>query len=135
MRGDIMMQLNPSFVCWFIEHAREFHAQEDVLLPEEPDEGDENWIDEALAEHGDNVLYLELKNAVDDLDPGLQAELVALMWLGRGDYGAEEWNAALEEARAGWNPRTADYLLATPMAADYLAEGLAMLGHDCEEET
>ncbi|SEP86990.1 Protein of unknown function [Ectothiorhodospira magna] len=129
-----MLQLNPRFVCGIVSHAREFHAQEDVMLPEEPDNQNDDWIDEALAEHADNPVYLELKNTIDELEPELQANLVALMWMGRGDYTEDEWELALQEARDNWTPRTADYLLATPMGADYLAEGLAMLGHSCEDE-
>ncbi|MCG5515493.1 MULTISPECIES: DUF3775 domain-containing protein [Ectothiorhodospira] len=129
-----MLQISPNLVCWFISHAREFHAQEDVMLPEEPDHQTDAWIDEALEEHADNAVYLDLKNAVEELEPELQANMVALMWLGRGDYSDDEWDLALEEAKSNWTPRTADYLLATPMGADYLAEGLAMLGHTCEDD-
>ncbi|ANB01848.1 DUF3775 domain-containing protein [Ectothiorhodospira sp. BSL-9] len=129
-----MLQISPNLVCWFISHVREFHAQEDVMLPDEPDHQNETWIDEALEEHADNVVYLELKNTVEELEPELQANMVALMWLGRGDYSEDEWDLALEEAKSNWTPRTADYLLATPMGADYLAEGLAMLGHSCEDD-
>ncbi len=50
--------------------------------------------------------------------------MVALMWVGRGDYALEEWDDALSQARDSWNKRTADYLIGTPMLADYLAEGL-----------
>ena len=49
------------------------------------------------------------------------------MWLGRGDYTVDEWERALTDARASWNERTADYLLGTPLLADYLADGLDQL--------
>ena len=55
-------------------------------------------------------------------------ELVALTWLGRGDFGADEWQTAVAQARDSWNERTADYLIGTPLAADYLEEGLDSLG-------
>ncbi|SIT69692.1 Protein of unknown function [Ectothiorhodosinus mongolicus] len=129
-----MLQINPNLVCWFVRHARQFHAQEDVMLPDEPDPQNEGWVDEALQEHSDNVLYLELKDAVEELEPQIQAELVSLMWLGRGDYSEDEWDLALEDALSNWTPRTADYLLATPLGADYLNEGLAMMGYSCDED-
>lgn len=129
-----MLEINPRLVCWFIAHARQFHAQEDVMLSEEPENLEDEWDDEILKPHADNVLYLEFKDAVDELEPQLQANLVALMWLGRGDYSEDEWQLALEEARSNWTPRTAEYLLSTPMGPDYLAEGLAMMGHDCDDE-
>jgi hypothetical protein len=55
------------------------------------------------------------------------------MWLGRGDYSEEQWDAACSEAKSGWTPRTAEYLMAKPLVADYLTEGLFLLGYSCEE--
>ena len=46
------------------------------------------------------------------------------MWLGRGDYTLDEWDKALTDAGDSWNPRTAEYLIGTPLLADYLTEGL-----------
>jgi len=77
---------------------------------------------------GSDPAYAELKATIDDLEPDQQISLVGLMWLGRGDYSAEEWQRALQDARDQWNPRTADYLIGTPLLADYLREGLDRLG-------
>jgi hypothetical protein len=49
------------------------------------------------------------------------------MCLGPGDYAIAEWARALAEARERWNERTADYLIGTPLLADYLTEGLDQL--------
>ena len=72
---------------------------------------------------------LELKATIDDLEPDQQMSLVGLMWLGRGDYEAAEWERALSDARERWTARTADYLIGTPLLADYLADGLEQLGY------
>ena len=37
--------------------------------------------------------------------------------------------AALKEAGDNWNSNTADYLIGTPLIADYLEEGLNQLGY------
>jgi hypothetical protein len=50
------------------------------------------------------------------------------MWVGRGDYRAEEWQRALADARDRWNERTAEYLIGTPLLSDFLTEGLDRLG-------
>jgi len=70
---------------------------------------------------------------VDDLEPDQQAELVALMWVGRGDYDVEEWAAAVEEARDTITDNLAEYLMSHPMLADYLTEGLVAFDLSCEE--
>jgi hypothetical protein len=56
--------------------------------------------------------------------------LVALMWVGRGDYSLEEWDEALKFAEETWTERTAEYLVGTPLLADFLAEGLQQFETD-----
>jgi hypothetical protein len=62
-----------------------------------------------------------------------RAEVIALMWLGRGDYDLDDWEAAVEDALEGYSERVAEYLLAHPMVANDLEEGLIQLGYSCEE--
>ena len=59
--------------------------------------------------------------------------LLALVWIGRGDYTAEEWDDAVSEARAMANRRDADYLIGTPLLADYIEEALAAFGLSLDE--
>lgn len=129
-----MPEINPITICFLITKAREFHAKEEVVIPEPPlSPGDDEIAPMVLADHADDPTYGEFSAAVDDLEPDQQTALVALMWLGRGDFGVEQWEAGLAEARRDWTPRTADYLLSTPLVAEYLAEGLSLLGYECEE--
>jgi hypothetical protein len=81
---------------------------------------------------GPDPAYAELKATIEDLEPDQQVSLVSLMWLGRGDYTLDEWNKALVDAGESWNERTADYLIGTPLLADYLSEGLENLGFEPE---
>lgn len=128
-----MLEVNPETVCWAVGRIREFQAQEQVVIPEPTATGTaDDWAMQILASHGDDLTYLEFKTAVAELEPRQQAALVALMWVGRGDYLPDEWAAALSDARGSWTPRTADYLIATPLACDYLEEGLEALGYTCE---
>jgi hypothetical protein len=127
-----MLEMNPDIVCTIIERAREFHAKEEVVIPEEPGSPADDWALQVLADHADDLTYQDLKTQIDDLDPEQQVQLVALMWMGRGDYEADEWDTALSEAKDNWTPTVAEYLIATPLVADYLSEGLDMLGYSCE---
>ncbi|WP_018953590.1 DUF3775 domain-containing protein [Thioalkalivibrio sulfidiphilus] len=127
-----MLEMNPDIVCAIIERAREFHAKEEVVITEEPGSPADDWALQVLADHADDLTYQDLKTQIDDLDPEQQVQLVALMWMGRGDYEADEWDTALAEAKDNWTPTTAEYLIATPLVADYLSEGLDMLGYSCE---
>ncbi|HWX47927.1 MAG TPA: DUF3775 domain-containing protein [Roseomonas sp.] len=71
---------------------------------------------------------------IDELNEDEQAALVALAWVGRGDYEPEEWGEALRLAKErGAGTDTAAYLLGMDMAGDLLAEGLAAFGISVED--
>ena len=127
------LELNPDTVCFLIDKAREFHAKEEVVIPDTPGSPTEDWALQVLADHVDDATYQEFRATVNDLEPDQQHQLVALLWLGRGDYDIAEWDEAVTEARRLSNRRTAEYLIAHPMLADYLEEGLAELDYSCEE--
>ena len=59
--------------------------------------------------------------------------LVALMWVGRGDYLLGEWEEALEYAEEAWTEHTAEYLIGTPLLADYLAEALQQFETEADD--
>jgi len=129
----MLEHINPELVCQIINGVREFQAQEAVVLPDVPDNPSEDWALQALAAHGDNLTYTEAKSAIDGLEPDQQAALVALAWIGRGDFAVGEWDGAYAEALERRSTRTAEYLLATPLAADYLDEALSQMGYSCDE--
>lgn len=93
------------------------HASDELIEDDEVDESTQ-----------DDPLFGELRELINDLNEDEQVELVALTWIGRGTYGADEWDQAIEEASRAHNERTAEYLLGMPLLADYLAEGLAAFG-------
>lgn len=76
------------------------------------------------------VMQEELVDEIEAMDPEHQVELVALMWVGRGDFGQEDWGEALALATERADTPTSRYLLSHPMAADDIASGLEELGHD-----
>lgn len=128
-----MLDLNPETVCWIIAKAHEFHVKEGAVITETTTGHGDDWGSQMLADQPSDLTQEELKTAIEDLEPDQQASLVALMWLGRGDYDAEEWSNAVKDASDRWTSRTADYLISTPLVADYLGEGLALLGYSCSE--
>ena len=128
-----MLDINPATVCFLVDKAHEFHAKEGVVIPDTPGSPTEDWALQVLADHSDDATFQEFKTTVADLDRDQQVQLVALLWLGRGDYDVDEWSEAVAEAGRVWNPRTAEYLIAHPLLADYFEEGLDLLGYSCED--
>lgn len=118
------LELNRETVDFLIDKAHEFHSREEVTFPEEPESANEDLAQQMAADYSSDPYYGELKSTIEDLEPDQQVSLVALMWVGRGDYSLEEWGDAIQHAEDSWNDHTADYLIGTSLLADYLAEGL-----------
>ena len=76
----------------------------------------------------------ELRGFIDRLSEDEQASLVAVMWIGRGSFEAEELDEALATARAEATTPTADYLLGTPHLSDHLENGLDALGYSAMDD-
>lgn len=127
-----ILDISIETVCRLIDLAREFHAQEGVVIPEEPGNPGDDWARQILAAHVGDVTFQEFKTDVQDMEPDQQNQLVALLWLGRGDYELDEWNDAVEYAAENASPTTAEYLIAHPLLADYLTEGLTLHGYTCD---
>lgn len=130
-----MLEISVDTVCRLVALAREFHAQEQVVIPEEPGNPGDDWGLQVLAAHAGDSTFREFKSIVRDLDPDQQHELVALFWLGRGDYSLDEWNDAVEYAAECNAGNTSEYLIAHPMLSDYLVEGLAAYDISCDGES
>lgn len=89
---------------------------------------DSHHHDGLMEERSENLTGEELRELIQDLNVDEAAELVALMWIGRGDYETAEWDDAVAEARTRGNRRTAKYLLGMPLLGDWLEEGLEKIG-------
>ncbi len=76
----------------------------------------------------------ELRAFIDRLGEDEQAELVALMWIGRGSFEPEELKEAIQTALAEATTPTADYLLGSPHVSDHLESALDALGIDVTDE-
>lgn len=129
-----MLEVSTGIVCRIIDRAKEFHAQEGVVFPETSggSEIDSDQAMQVLAAHAEDLTFQELRAAISDLEPSQQAELVAIMWLGRGDFDTETFDEARAQARDQWTPHTAEYLLGTPLVAEYLNDGIEQLGFSCD---
>lgn len=118
------LELNRETVRFIIDRAHQFHVQETVTITDPPLSPDDDWARPVLAAHGSDPTFQEVKSTIDDLEPDQQVSLVALMWIGRGDFDIEDWSSALEAAGDAWNERCAEYLLGTTMVSDFLEAGL-----------
>lgn len=122
------MSLPVDTLAFIIGKARAFDVQVDV---DDPDSGSNPMDDRqvgVLEDTRDNPAEAELLSVLRSLNEDQLTELLALLWVGRGDYRRSEWNEAVRAAREARNKRVVRYLAGTPMLGDLIAEGLAEIG-------
>ena len=76
----------------------------------------------------------ELRGFIDRLTEEEQASLVAVMWIGRESFSADELEEAKQTALNEATTPTVDYLLGTPHLSDHLENGLDALGFSAVDE-
>jgi hypothetical protein len=92
------------------------------------DDARDNHHHDGLAEEAtEDQTERELRQIIRELNVDEAAELIALVWIGRGDYDPAEFAEAVNQARQR-NYRPARYLLGMPMLGDWLEEGLEAIG-------
>ena len=127
------LTISPEKVCFIIIKAKEFDAKDEVTEPDPGSNPSDDKEAAVLEDHEDDPVLEELTSLINSLSEDEQIDLVALAWLGRDDYSANDWAAVRQEAARAHNERTASYLLGTPLLGDFLEEGMSMLGYSCEE--
>jgi hypothetical protein len=125
-----MLEISSTKVGYVIVKARECAAK--VAAWDDGATSDHD-ADSILESFSEDATRAEIKGFIRGLNEDEQASLVALAWIGRGSFGPEELDEALETARAEHVNRSEEYLLGMPMLADYLEEGLDRLGYSVEE--
>jgi Protein of unknown function (DUF3775) len=121
-------------VCDLILRARAIDVKEGIT---DPDSGS-NPIDDgnldSLTAAPDDATEEEVREFISGLNDDERHDLMALVYIGRGDMEPEEWGAAVRLAREREDAAslpTADWLIGIPNLADLLDEGLALMGRSC----
>jgi hypothetical protein len=115
-------------VATIVDLANAVQDAEEGLLSGEDDE------DEDEDEEEDEITEQMLTDYIDELNEEQQVALIALAWVGRGDYEPEEWQEALKIA-AERNARgdASAYLTGMEGLGDLLSEGAGAFGLIIEE--
>lgn len=127
--------LDPAMAYEIAKVVREY-GSEDMAIEIDDDIGDEAIAsEEDLLEGADRVdpVSRELKALIDGLNVDAQKDLLALMWVGRGDFTSDAWYRARRQVTETSQLHVAQYLGQTPLASDYLIEGLSQMGYAPED--
>jgi hypothetical protein len=122
------LSIDPDYLRRLTVKVRSFMGKE---ATEVPDEGSNPTDDEmpssALQDESDDLSREEVVEEIRGLGPRQQAELVALMWLGRDEGAPEEFEGLVRLALERREVPTEDYLLDHPLVAEHWLEGMERL--------
>lgn len=128
-----VLTIAPDLAFAILLKARQF----DVKVPQtDPDSGSNATDDESVdaLEFGpSDDTRRELISAIHDLNDDEQADLIALIFLGRGDFALSEWNEARQEASQIGRQHIPRFVTEIPLASDYLQEGLSQFNLSLQE--
>lgn len=122
------LSLNPETAFCILLKAREF---DEKVEASDPDSGsnasDDNAVD-VLEDTPDDTTSEELSAAIRALDEDELLDLIALIWVGRGDFALADWDEARSAAADIGRERAPRYVAGIPTVSDYLEEALAQCG-------
>lgn len=111
-----------------LEAADHLYRSGTFLVPDDPSDPWDEWSMELLALHERNEQLIRLRQELDGLPLEERLNLMALMWLGRGDYPSDDWSSARRAALAARDGHVTEYLATTAQLADLLRIGARKLG-------
>jgi hypothetical protein len=123
------LNIPPAYVHLLILKARALMVKEEEATPDTGGNPIDDERPDTMQEEPEDLTREELIEELEGLDADQQAELVALLWLGRGDAEPEDWENLVKLAEERHETETGSYLLDHPLLAEYWAEGLDQLGY------
>ncbi|MGC8203331.1 DUF3775 domain-containing protein [Aliiroseovarius sp. PTFE2010] len=124
------MELSERKIAYVVVRARELEAK--VGRWDAP--GDVADADTILENRGSDLTDDELTSFIDDMNSDEKSELVALTWIGRETFTADDWREAVQTARNERITKTSSYLLGIPLLSDYLQSGAEAMGLDIQDD-
>lgn len=88
---------------------------------------DTHHHDGLAEEETEDLTAEELRELIDDLNDDEAATLVAVVWIGRGDFEGKDFALAHTEARERAEGSTSAYLIGMPLLAEHWEAGLDAL--------
>jgi hypothetical protein len=123
------LSLDPDYLRILVLKVRAFMGKEDTEVPDDgSNPTDDEMPSSAFQEESDDLSREEVMEEIRGLDLRQQAELVALMWLGRDEAAPEEFGDLVRLAATRREVPTENYLLDHPLLAEHWLEGMERLG-------
>ena len=131
--SSVELNVSVEKVCYIIVKAREFDAKVETVEPDAGSNPGDDGERIVLEDYADDPTLQELRDAIDALNEDEAIDVIAMAWVGRGDFDVGEWDEARALASERHRLRSSAYLTGMPALGDYLEEGLSQLGYSCED--
>jgi hypothetical protein len=121
-------------VCEIITRVRAIDVKEGDTDPASGSNPTDDGSVDMLSLNPDDRTEDELRDVIAGLNDDERADLIALVYIGRGDMEPEEWGDAVrlaKEREESNSISTADWLIGIPNLGDLLDEGLNLMGRSC----
>ena len=121
-------------VCEIILRARAIDVKEGDTDPDSGSNPTDDGNVDMLIGNPDDSTEEELREVIAGLNEDERHDLIALVYVGRGDMEPEEWVESVRLAREREDRgslSTADWLLGIPNLGDLLDEGINAMGRSC----
>jgi hypothetical protein len=126
------LRISTEKVCALIEAAREVAGKVEPTAGDRTTTGDDSEL-VTLEDYPD---YDDRRRQMAEFIAGLnveeQTDLLALIWVGRGDYEIDQWDEAVAEAEGRIAAREPDYMIGDAALPEYLGDGLDAFGKACD---
>lgn len=128
MNSPQALSLSTEYLSRLILRMRGVQAREANVDPDSGSNPTDDCVIDAVQEGVGDLSREEVRKELQGLNERQLAELVALMWIGRGDAEPEEFEATVQLARDLKEQPTPSYLLEHPLVAEQWADGAERIG-------
>jgi hypothetical protein len=126
------LRINTDKVCALIEAARELAGTVPSTAGDHTTTGDDSRLVTLEQIPGQDDRRREIVDFIAGLNVEEQTDLLALIWLGRGDYELDDWDEACVAAEARIAARDPDYLIGDAALPAHLGDGLNKFDVVCD---
>jgi hypothetical protein len=126
------LRISSEKVCALIEAGRELAGKVPSTAGDRTTTGDDSKLVTLEDYPGYDDRRRETVEFIAGLNVEEQTDLLALIWLGRGDYDIDEWDDAVAEAEARIAARDPDYMIGDAALPEYLGDALNAFDMTCD---
>ena len=126
------LRISTDKVCDLIEAAREVAGLVAPTTGDQTTTGDNSKLVTIEDNPAEDARRQQIVEFIMGLNAAEQTDLLALIYVGRGDFDIDEWHDAVGEAAARIADRIPDFMIGDAGLPAYLGAGLEAFGRSCD---